>query len=126
MSEQCSGRIWERYRDYPCTRPAKVERGGRWYCGMHDPERPDKLAKAAKTQARYDTEVLRGKTDRAGGNLLRELSPADPLGAADALRELVAACRSIVSPVTAPLTGSDWHWATRELEAALAKLGGAS
>ena len=64
--------------------------------------------------------------NEAGGNLLRELSPADPLAAADALRELVAACRSIVSPVTAPLTGSDWHWATREIEVALAKLGGAS
>lgn len=27
--------VWHKY---PCSRTAKVERNGKWYCGQHDPE----------------------------------------------------------------------------------------
>ena len=36
----------------PCGRPGKVEREGKWYCGIHDPERVAK--RDEETRARWD------------------------------------------------------------------------
>ncbi len=35
----CSKRVFgDRGFDYGCTKPATVERDGKWYCKIHDPE----------------------------------------------------------------------------------------
>ena len=37
--QQCATRIYgQRGGDYPCQKPAKIEREGKWYCKVHDPE----------------------------------------------------------------------------------------
>ena len=36
--KQCSEKVWDGWHHFPCQRPAKVERDGKWYCGIHDPE----------------------------------------------------------------------------------------
>lgn len=57
----CSGKIWGAYRDvsgrvYRCSRPATVERDGKWYCWQHDPERvkTDKERRRAAARAELD------------------------------------------------------------------------
>lgn len=40
MGERCSATVYSRdawLRGHPCAKPAKVERDGKWYCGVHDP-----------------------------------------------------------------------------------------
>lgn len=53
MAEKCSahthGDVW---RDYPCSKNAKVERDGKWYCGTHDP------VKVAERKAKRDAVYL--------------------------------------------------------------------
>ena len=52
MSEKCSARtrgdVW---RDYPCSKNAKVYRDGKWYCGIHDPVKV--AEREAKRSAAY-------------------------------------------------------------------------
>lgn len=53
----CSARIYgpgKTFRGSPCSKPAKVERDGKHYCTLHDPERVNarRAAKRARQQAR--------------------------------------------------------------------------
>lgn len=47
----CAPMKWDSWnrRHLACGKPGKVERGGQWYCGIHDPERVK-----AKEQARAE------------------------------------------------------------------------
>lgn len=50
MSEKihlCSATVQQGFHSYGCSNLAKIERGGRWYCGTHDP-----VAVKAKRDAR--------------------------------------------------------------------------
>lgn len=49
MSEQCCNRVSDGWHSRQCTRSAKVERDGKWYCGQHDP-----VAIEAKDKARRE------------------------------------------------------------------------
>ena len=35
---QCATSVWGQYNSHPCPNAGKVQRGGKWYCGVHDPE----------------------------------------------------------------------------------------
>lgn len=41
MSEKCCKTVYDAsgFHYWPCDKRAKVERKGKWYCGLHDPER---------------------------------------------------------------------------------------
>ena len=41
MSETriCCEEVWNNYTHWPCGKTAKFERDGKWYCGIHDPEK---------------------------------------------------------------------------------------
>lgn len=52
MSEKCCEKIFEGYHEYPCGRNGKVFVDGKWYCGVHSPDR--KAARAAKASARWE------------------------------------------------------------------------
>ena len=49
---QCCKRVWRDHRDYPCARSGKVERDGKWYCGLHDPE--SRKRKDTERRAKWD------------------------------------------------------------------------
>lgn len=52
MSERiCVADVCIGMRFYACGRKAKVERDGKWYCGLHDPQRPPTPAQL-RAQAR--------------------------------------------------------------------------
>lgn len=93
----CRKTVYTTSRDvvgYTCRKPATVERQGVWYCNLHDPERPDKIARQAKAQARWDADMRRRGADAEGGALLRDLAPADPAAGAAALRALATVSKS--------------------------------
>ncbi|KKN03617.1 hypothetical protein LCGC14_1106050, partial [marine sediment metagenome] len=37
--QKCAGRIWRNYGYGYCLSKGKIERSGKYYCGLHDPER---------------------------------------------------------------------------------------
>ena len=96
MGEQCTKRVSTDggWHHHPCGKPAKVVRGNVWYCGVHDPERPDKMAKAQQSRAKYDAQTRRFQREAAGAMLLLDLAPADPAAGAAALRALATVSKS--------------------------------
>jgi hypothetical protein len=54
----CCSRIWDRYYgSYPCRRRGKVDRDGKWYCGIHDPVRRKEKQDARDAAWRAKQEV---------------------------------------------------------------------
>ena len=49
------------WRTLSCSKPAKVERAGKWYCTIHDPERVK--AKRAARQSKFDAESAKRQED---------------------------------------------------------------
>lgn len=66
---KCCGLILSMYRSYPCGKNAKFERGGKHYCGIHDPVTvAEKQAKKnaewkAKWQANIDADAARRRSE---------------------------------------------------------------
>lgn len=58
---KCEKRIWRRdsFHSAACPNHGKVSRGGKWYCGMHDP---------VAVQARDDEREAKMKMRPAKGN----------------------------------------------------------
>ena len=61
-AHSCCEKIWDKlyWRGRPCTKPAKVQRAGSWYCTIHDPERT--LLKRAEREAAWEA---KRQADRA-------------------------------------------------------------
>lgn len=58
----CSVRVYSNrgYDNYPCSKPATVQRDGKWYCTIHDPERL-----AAKRAAKVKEWADKGQAEKA-------------------------------------------------------------
>ena len=60
MSEKhiCCDQVWVQTGRWghrsPCGKTAKFERDGKWYCGIHDPEK--RKARSAAWDAKYEAE----------------------------------------------------------------------
>ncbi len=72
-AHKCEGSVrvdtnWPRYT--PCNRPGKVERDGKWWCGIHDP-----LARQAKRDKRQEEFNARMEFERREGKI-RWAAPA--------------------------------------------------
>jgi hypothetical protein len=69
----CCARIYSRYRSHTCGNAAKVDRGGKLYCGTHDPERRE--AKRKETEARWraqsEARNLQSRREAAGREIVR-------------------------------------------------------
>ena len=53
-SKQCAAKIFDGRWDYPCSKPAKVFRIGKNWCGIHDPEKA--AVRTAKLHEKWDAE----------------------------------------------------------------------
>jgi uncharacterized Zn finger protein (UPF0148 family) len=49
------------FRALGCNKPAKVERDGKWYCGVHDPKRRKQKDDARRAKWNHETAVLRAR-----------------------------------------------------------------
>jgi hypothetical protein len=79
MSDQsCVKRVVDGYHAYPCGKKGKVERGGKWYCGMHDPIKlaERRSAKDAERNARWAREDAIRELNRAVNNAEAALEEA--------------------------------------------------
>ena len=47
MEQRCEEKVWGAFSHYNCGNKAKVERNGKWWCGVHDPEKPPTKAQIA-------------------------------------------------------------------------------
>jgi hypothetical protein len=54
LSNQCSAKVWSGWSHYPCSKKAKVNRNGKDYCGIHDPQKV--AARNAKQEAKWDAQ----------------------------------------------------------------------
>jgi ferric-dicitrate binding protein FerR (iron transport regulator) len=60
IKKQCCKRVfprerWGAFHEYNCTKPAIIERNGKWYCKIHDPEYVD--AKNKEKHERWNAEA---------------------------------------------------------------------
>ncbi len=57
--KQCSAMVsMDNWHAAHCQKPAKIERRGKWYCGIHDPEYIK--GKEVKRQAEYEKNNCKG------------------------------------------------------------------
>lgn len=76
---KCSVRVYgDRVRDWPCRLPGVVQRDGKWYCRVHDPEKT--LARHTKSRLKYDIEMalldLRLQREGLGRDVVNRMDPA--------------------------------------------------
>ena len=85
MTERCSQKMFADWHRSQCSRNAKVERNGRWYCTQHDPERV-----AAKNEERDE----RWAAEREARHLAQDASTARVAARLDAIAKLteIEAC----------------------------------
>lgn len=132
MSKMCCAVIWDssfsRFRPKQCSKVAKVERSGKHYCTIHDPERiaQKKAERSEKWEEKYREDEKRRLMERAAPYLYEaalELNrswtqefPSGPDGESEPSDDLLRAAKGRLSPETIEL------W--RKFRAALAKAEG--
>lgn len=72
MSEVCCGQVWIGYRHSKCDRKAKFEVDGKWYCGIHNPNKGPTKAQIA-AEANYKARLQFYKRADAAPDLLEAL-----------------------------------------------------
>lgn len=73
----CSKRVYAgTFKGHPCTKPATVEREGKAYCTVHDPERKAKLRREREDAAERDRRArIAGAEDQIVGARIRRTNP---------------------------------------------------
>ena len=72
MSEVCCGQVWSGYRHAKCDRKAKFEVNGKWYCGIHNPNKGPTKAQIASGE-KYKAKLQHYKRANAAHDLLEAL-----------------------------------------------------
>ena len=100
---QCSVKVWDdRSFSWQCLKPAKVERDGKWYCSIHDPEYIKAKNKAReeewerKVQAR-NAGWERDSIARTAYDQCLLINPDNPLAVAENIGAIYEALRYIAS-----------------------------
>jgi hypothetical protein len=90
------------YRTKRCGRPGKVEVGGRWFCGIHDPRKKAERARLANEDDRLKRAVWKAYAEVTdlGGEILEDVR-SNTLNADDARRCLLEADRAYEKAVQA-------------------------
>lgn len=99
----CSKSVWYAgYHTFPCTNPGKVQRDGKWYCGIHDPVRLE--ARRAERVAKEKAE-FRARQERAAR---QDAERRERNRRADLFPELVATLETVSA--FGPQNASGWTW----------------
>lgn len=85
MERRCSQRVFDRTFGYQCQKKAVIERDGKPYCKIHDPEyiKAKRDAQQAKFEAEWAEKEARwilekARKDATKGLTLKELQQATP------------------------------------------------
>lgn len=92
-AKHCCARVYDRWRidvsGHQCTKPAKVETGGKWYCKVHDPEAVKRREKASydryqkqfENRLKYTETAYQAALQTARHEALREAAQQARFGA---------------------------------------------
>ncbi len=72
MSEVCCRKIMNGYHHHECGKPAKFEVDGKWYCGIHNPNKAPTKAQIASKE-KYEARLKRNRVHAASKELLEAL-----------------------------------------------------
>jgi hypothetical protein len=118
----CSETIWQGMARYGCSKAAKVQSGGKWYCTVHSPEAVEKRKKKSAElyeahHVKWRAQRDREKFNEQAGDVCRELgvTPAE-------LRDENTRLRGIMEEA-ASAPGKDWLEWQLKLGAALTPQG---
>ena len=93
----CAESVWSSFGNghgmlNACGRKGKVQVGGKWYCGIHDPAAVE--ARKRKSEAlsqersrKWDERYQREQYDRKAGDICRSLGLTDPVQLLDRLAQ---------------------------------------
>ena len=84
-----------------CANPAKVERDGKWYCRIHDPEYIK--YKAANQKATRDREFNLSMAQGEAWNQCLTINPDNPRAVADAIGDMYKALNELVNALGNPM-----------------------
>lgn len=96
---QCSAQVlpegqWGAFHPYQCSKNATVQRDGKWYCKIHDPEY--RKAKAANRT----TEWKRKMNSEIAGNIARgqceKINPDNPRAVAESIGDMYEALKELL------------------------------
>lgn len=81
MSEKCTAKVYGRdrfasFHPYPCSRKGKVQREGKWYCAIHDPEAVK--TRDAERRNKWNADWKKKEEAWEREAILRELSEGIP------------------------------------------------
>ena len=97
MKHLCQKRFMDGYTMRQCTKNAVVERNGKHYCKIHDPERVK--AKAAERQAKFDKELeemrVNSKLRTTAANACTSINPDNPQAVAESIGAMYEALKVI-------------------------------
>lgn len=73
--QKCCEKVHEGYRTYGCRNKAKVERDGKFYCGVHDPEKAKakRAARDAKLAHEYKIRECKSKLQKVRDQISDEI-----------------------------------------------------
>ena len=70
--KQCAERVWDNFHDYACSRSAKNQEDGKWWCTIHTPSRvkAKREAKSAMWKAERDAREAADARVKSAANVL--------------------------------------------------------
>ncbi len=102
MSEVCCKVVWDgAWRSHHCGKPAKLEVDGKWYCGVHNPNKPPTKAQIA-AEENFKARLKRNRVHAASDDLLEALINLERTAGLPAMRDdpVRVAARAAIAKAT--------------------------
>jgi uncharacterized Zn finger protein (UPF0148 family) len=130
--KQCSEKVFPSglygsFHGYSCSKPATVERDGKWYCKIHDPEyvKAKDAKKRAKWDKKYKDDMERAELRSTAINACTKINPDNPQAVAESIEDMYEALKASLSALPPSLPkGSIGQIARRKILEALTKAEG--
>jgi hypothetical protein len=89
--QKCSATVypndkWGAFHPHQCEKGAVVQRNGKWYCKIHDPEYIEK--KQVEKGKRWDKEHEQRMLERKAASACRAINPENPMAVAEGMKEV--------------------------------------
>lgn len=111
----CCGQVHYKFNFSACRNGAKVQRGGWWYCGTHDPVAVQK--RRDERNAKWEKQYTARQASARAWDAQRE----EQQRRAECYDDLLAACEAFVRGIEAMNLEDAWQDEMRQARAAIAK-----
>jgi len=98
--ERCSQRVpgsgpWGVFHQHQCEKKAVIERDGKLYCKIHDPEyiEAKNTERTAKWDVEFSRKMARGKLESTAVSQCRLVNPDNPQAVAESIKEMYEALK---------------------------------